>query len=154
MLVGHFAASLVAKRVEPKISLGTFVLAAMLPDLLWGFFLIAGIEHVYFKPGKGAANYLASADIGISHSLLMDAIWGALFAGAYFLLRHYQRGSWVLFGAVLSHWLLDFVSLSVPLAPGEYGSLGLGLWHSIPHIDRGGRVLAARPNSLCSCHSL
>jgi len=132
MLVGHFAAGFVAKRVEPRISLGTFVLAAILPDLLWGLFLVAGIEHVYFKRGKGAAKYLASADIGISHSLLMDAIWAALFAAAYFLLRHYARGAWVLFGAVLSHWLLDFVSLAVPLAPGEQRQIGLGLWYSIP----------------------
>jgi hypothetical protein len=34
MLVGHFAVALLAKRVEPKISLGTLALAAMLADLL------------------------------------------------------------------------------------------------------------------------
>jgi len=52
MLVGHFAIGLTAKRVEPKISLGTLVLAAMLADFLWCVFMLAGIEHVQFKPGE------------------------------------------------------------------------------------------------------
>lgn len=51
MLVGHFAVGFLAKRVEPKLSLGTLVLAAMLADFLWVIFLIAGIENVQFKPG-------------------------------------------------------------------------------------------------------
>ena len=34
MFVGHFAVAFVGKRVEPKIFLGTLLLAAMLPDLL------------------------------------------------------------------------------------------------------------------------
>jgi hypothetical protein len=132
MLVGHFAVGLLAKRVEPKLSLGTLVLAAMLADFLWVIFLIAGIEHVQFKPGMGAANYIASFDVPFSHSLLMDAIWGALFATAYFLRRRYPRGAWVLFAAVLSHWLLDFVSFKNSLAPGVHQEFGLGLWYSVP----------------------
>lgn len=40
----------------------------------------------------------------------MDAIWAGLFAGAYFFWRGYARGAWLLFAAVLSHWVLDFVS--------------------------------------------
>ncbi len=42
MLVGHFAVGLVAKRVEPKTSLGTLVLTALLADFLWVIFLITG----------------------------------------------------------------------------------------------------------------
>jgi hypothetical protein len=132
MHVGHFAVGLLAKRVEPKVSLGTLVLAAMLADFLWVIFLITGIEHVEFKPGMGAANYVASIDVPWSHSLLMDVIWGALFAGVYFFRRRYPRGAWVLFGAVLSHWLLDLVSLKSPLAPGIHDEYGLRLWTSVP----------------------
>ena len=72
MLAGHFAVALIAKRVEPKISLGTLALAAMLADLLGCVFTISGIEHVRFKPGLGAANYFDASDITMSHSLLMD----------------------------------------------------------------------------------
>src|SRR4029078_5707802 len=111
MLVGHFAAGLLAKRAEPKVSLGTFALVAMLADFLWVIFLITGREHVDFKPGQGAANYVASMDVPWSHSLLMVVIWGGLFAVAYFLRRRYPRGAFLLFAAVISHWFLDFVSL-------------------------------------------
>lgn len=134
MHVGHFAVGFVAKRIEPKLSLGTLVLAAVLSDILWAIFLIAGIEHVQFKPGRGAANYADAYDIALSHSLLMDVIWGALFAGFYFLRRRYPRGALILFAAVLSHWLLDFVAHrpDMSLAPGTHSFFGLGLWTSVP----------------------
>ncbi|HVG31864.1 MAG TPA: metal-dependent hydrolase [Pyrinomonadaceae bacterium] len=134
MHVGHFAVGLLAKRVEPKLSLGTLVLAAMLSDFLWAIFLFAGIEHVRLKPGRGAANYADAYDIAFSHSLLMEVVWGALFAAAYFLRRRYPRGALVLFVAVVSHWLLDVVAHrpDMSLAPGTDSFYGLGLWTSIP----------------------
>lgn len=133
VLVGHFAVGLATKRIDPKISLGTAILAATLADLLWCIFLIAGIERVEIKPGLGAANYLAASNIAISHSLLMDLIWAALFAAVYFLRHHDPRGAWLLFAAVLSHWLLDVVSHrpDMPLAPGVHHYFGWGLWNSI-----------------------
>ncbi len=133
MLVGHIAVGLAAKRITPHVSLGTTVLAALLPDLLWCVFLLTGIEHVELKAGLGAVNYLGAPDIVFSHSLLMDAVWGALLAGAYFLARHYGRGAWVLFAAVMSHWLLDFVAHrpDMALAPGVHRYFGLGLWNSV-----------------------
>jgi hypothetical protein len=80
MLVGHFAVGFIAKHVEPKISLGTLFLAVMTADFLWCIFMLAGIEHVQFRAGLGAANYLVASDIALSHSLLTIAIWGVLFA--------------------------------------------------------------------------
>ena len=145
MLVGHFAVGLLAKRVEPKVSLGTFVLAAMLADLLWVIFLITQIEQVNFQPGLGAANYVASMDVPWSHSLFMDAIWGALFATAYFVTRHNKRGALMIFAAVVSHWLLDVVSLTGSFAPGLHSEIGLRLWSSVPAtiIVEGGFWLVA-----------
>jgi membrane-bound metal-dependent hydrolase YbcI (DUF457 family) len=133
MFVGHFAVGLASKRVAPTISLGTLVLAAMLADLLWCLFLIAGIEHVEFRPAMGAANYFVASDIGWSHSLLMDAVWGSLLAAAYFLRQRSPRGAWVLFVAVVSHWLLDWIAHrpDMALAPGTPGRFGLGLWTSV-----------------------
>jgi hypothetical protein len=63
---------------------------------------------------------------------LMVLIWAALFAVAYFLRRHYTRGAWVLFVAVLSHWLLDSASHRHALAPGTHSYYGLELWNSVP----------------------
>ena len=134
MLVGHFAAGFAAKRLEPKISLGTLVLAAMLADLLWCLFMAAGIERVEFKPGMGAANYFAASDIVMSHSLLMDGVWASLLAAGYFLRRRYPRGALIVLAVVVSHWLLDWISHrpDMPIAPGVPQSFGLGLWASIP----------------------
>jgi membrane-bound metal-dependent hydrolase YbcI (DUF457 family) len=126
MFVGHLGAGLIAKRIEPKISLGTWVLAVMLADLVCFPLLIVGIEHFQVNPSLG--------DIPYSHSLLMVAIWAALFTAAFFLRRRYPRGAWLLFGAVLSHWVLDVVSHrpDMQLAPGIHTVLGFGLWNSIP----------------------
>ena len=106
MLVGHFAVAFVGRRIEPKLSLGTLVLAAMLPDILWPIFSIAGIEYVATKPDVTESGFF---EVPFSHSLLMVTIWAALLAGAYFLRKHYQRGALVVFVAFLSHWLLDSI---------------------------------------------
>src|SRR5690242_3013072 len=134
MLVGHFAVGLAAKRIVPNVSAGTLVLAAVLADLLAFVFLIAGIEHVNITPGITAVNPIDCYDFAISHSLLMDAVWAALFAAAYFMWKRDVRVAWVLFAAVLSHWVLDWISHrpDMALAPGMHRYFGLGLWNSVP----------------------
>jgi hypothetical protein len=148
MFVGHFAAAFIGKRIEPEISLGTLVLAAMLSDILWPIFSITGIEYTSNKPVVTQNNVL---DIAFSHSLLMVAIWAALFAAAYFLYQRDKhpkqdaRESFVLFVVVLSHWLLDAASHRHALAPGVDKYFGLGLWNSLPAtiIVEGGLWLLA-----------
>lgn len=134
MFVGHLAVGFAAKRIAPRTSLGTLLLASLLPDLLWVVFLLAGIEHARIAPGITAANALDLWDYPLSHSLLTDALWAALFAGLYYAWRRTPPGAWVIFGVVLSHWLLDFASHrpDMPLAPGLHRYFGLGLWNSIP----------------------
>ncbi len=140
MFVGHFAVSLIGKRLAPKISLGTLVLASMLPDFVAFILMIAGIEGVRFKPGvvvtpgMRAIDALETTQFAYSHSLLTGAIWGGLFAVFYCARRGYKRGAWILFAAVLSHWILDFASHppDMALAPGLSARFGLGLWNSIP----------------------
>ena len=134
MHVGHFAVGLLAKRVEPQVSLGTFMLAALLVDLLWCVFMIAGLEHVRFGTGLGAANYADAYDIALSHSLIMNAVWAAALSSAYLLWRRYLRGAVVLFIVVLTHWVLDAIAHrpDMPLAPGVSKYFGLGLWTNIP----------------------
>lgn len=132
MLVGHIAVGLAAKRIEPGVSLGTLVLAALLADILWGLFLLAGLEQVAFTSGRGAANYYIATNVAWSHSLATNLVWAALFASAW-RIRHSARGGWILAAAVLSHWVLDVISHrpDMPLAPGLDVRLGLGLWTSV-----------------------
>ena len=128
MLVGHFAIAFVSKSIEPRISLGTFVLAAMTPDILWPIFSIAGIEYT----ANQSSDVTAPLDISYSHSLLMVAVWAALFALSYLVFRRYSRGAWILFAAVLSHWVLDSISHRHSLLPGSHAYVGLSLWNSLP----------------------
>ncbi len=132
MFVGHLGVGLIAKRIEPKVSLGTWMLAALLADLIAFCLIIAEIERFCAVPGVAQNRFVG--DIPYSHSLLMVAIWAALFAGVYFIRRRYPRGAWLLFAAVLSHWLLDFVSHrpDMQLGPGVDAAFGLGLWNSRP----------------------
>lgn len=108
------------------------IIAAEMPDLLWVVFSVFGLEHVAIKPGFTARNALDLYDFPISHSLLMDAVWGALLALGYFLVRRRGIGAWIIFSAVLSHWVLNFVAHGpdMPLAPGEHLYFGLGLNNS------------------------
>ena len=134
MFVGHLAVGFAGKRFAPKTSLGTLLIAAQLPDILWSIFLITGVEHARIVPGITAASPLDLYDFPVSHSLLLDFIWAFAFAGLYFLVKRYARGAWVLLLAVLSHWVLDFVSHrpDMPLAPGLPWKHGLGVWNSVP----------------------
>src|SRR5262245_18652792 len=141
MFTGHFAVAFMGKRAVPKLSLGTLVLACLLPDLLWCVFMVAGFERVSFKPGitvlpgMRALDVLDASEISYSHSLLMTAVWGALLALLYVSRRRNSRAAAVLFAVVLSHWVLDFISHppDMQLVPGgDHPRFGLGLWNSIP----------------------
>ena len=132
MFVGHYGVGLAAKRLAPETSLGTLVLAALLADLLAWALVVTGIEHFAIKPGITTTNPLDLYDYPISHSLATDALWGALLAAGYYLVRRHWRGTLLIFAAVLSHWLLDFVAhrADMPLAPGIHKYYGLGLYNS------------------------
>jgi hypothetical protein len=133
MFAGHLAAAFAAKRLEPRVSLGAAVAASYGIDILWPFFLIAGIETVRVNPGDTAFTSLAFESYPWSHSLL--AVLGWSFAAA--ILGRVVSASWrigiVLGVLVTSHWALDLVTHrpDLPLWPG--GPLaGMGLWNSIP----------------------
>jgi hypothetical protein len=135
MLVGHFAAALFAKRAEPRLSLGTAVLAATLADLLIFAFVMGGLEQIEIVRGRfGAANYFTPIDIGWSHSLLMGLIWAVLFGVLHRWFKGSARAALIVGAAVLSHWFLDVLSHPphLPLTPGAPGHAGFGLWTSIP----------------------
>jgi len=127
MLVGHFAAGFVAKTIDPEVSLGTLVLAAMLPDVLWPIFTMAKLEYTV-KPGQTSSAF----DAPLSHSLLMVAIWAVIFAGGYYLARRNKRGALLLLIIVLSHWVFDAIAHQLTLAPGAQKHYGLHLWQSLP----------------------
>jgi len=135
MFLGHYGVAFAAKRVTPRTSLGALTFAAQFLDELWPILLLLGVEQVRIVPGLMAANPLDFVYYPYSHSLLMAVIWGILVGGAYFLLRRYGRGAWIMGALVVSHWFLDLLMhrADLPLWPGASSPIvGWGLWNSIP----------------------
>jgi membrane-bound metal-dependent hydrolase YbcI (DUF457 family) len=134
MFIGHFAVAFAAKKVAPKVSLGTLVLAAVFLDVVWPVLVLLGIERFRIVPGFTANNPFDFVYYPWSHSLLMTIAWSLLIALGYFGLNRDRVGAVWVGILVASHWVLDFVSHrpDMPLYPGGGEKLGLGLWQSIP----------------------
>ena len=132
MFIGHHAAGFAAKRIAPRVSLGTLFLATNLLDLIWPIFLLLGLEHVRIDPGNTAYTPLDFYDYPYTHSLLNVIGWSILAGAIHWLLRKSWRDATVVGLAVTSHWVLDFITHrpDLPLWPGG-PMVGLGLWNSV-----------------------
>lgn len=132
MFIGHLAVAFAAKTASPRTSLGTLLLAAQLPDLLWPAFLLLGFEHAAIVPGETAVTPIVFLDYPLSHSLLADVGWGLVLAGLYTLLRKNSLGAFWLWLLVVSHWVLDAIShrADMPISPASRLLIGFGLWNS------------------------
>src|SRR5262245_27648972 len=134
MFLGHFAVALTASRVEPRLRQGTAFVAAQLPDALWPYLLLAGVERVTIAPGDTAFTPLRFDSYPWSHSLVMVVAWGVLAAGLYAAAGGARRAAAWIAPLAVSHWLLDALSHrpDMPLLPRGGPLVGLGLWNSIP----------------------
>jgi len=133
MYLGHFAVALAGKRAAPDTSLGTLIAASQLIDLIWPLLVLMGLERVAVDPGITVVNPLDFTRYPITHSLLAVLVWASFFASVYWLTTRKRAGSLVLWFAVLSHWVLDYVTHipDLPLYPGSDKMVGLGLWNSL-----------------------
>lgn len=130
MYAGHFAAGLALKVREPRAPTWAIMIGVGFLDLLFGPFVLLGIERVTMTPGTSPGFSLDHIDW--SHSLLMAIGWSVLFAAAF--LRRGRAVAIVLGLAVFSHFVLDLVVHPADLAlwPGATTHLGFGLWQSLP----------------------
>ena len=148
MFLGHYGLALAAKRVAPRTSLGALTFAAQFLDELWPMLLWAGVEQVQIVPSliRRQSSTTPSERIPLSmtpldftyfpfsHSLALAIVWGILIGGAYYLLRRYGRGAWVVGALVVSHWFLDLVvhRTDLPLWPGANSpEFGWRVWNSL-----------------------
>ena len=133
MFIGHFGVGFAAKKLDQRPSLGTLFLAAQWLDLIWPILLILGVEKVKIDPGNTAFTPLDFVYYPFTHGFLSVIIWGALFAGAYFILKRNARSALILGGLVVSHWILDWITHrpDLPIIPGSELKAGLGLWNSV-----------------------
>jgi hypothetical protein len=133
VFLGHFAAGLAGCRVEPRLRLGTAFVAAQLPDALWPYFLLAGVERVTIALGDTAVTPLRFDHYPWSHSLLLVAVWGVAM-GLFVARRAGGRAIATVALLAVSHWVLDAVSHrpDMPLLPWGGPKVGFGLWNSLP----------------------
>jgi len=127
---GHFAAGLALKAKEPAAPTWGILPGVGLLDLLFGPFVLAGVERVTVTPGVSPGFSLDHIDW--SHSLLMAVIWSVVF-GMLFV-RWGRRVAVIAGVAVFSHFVLDLPMHPPDLAiwPGARAHLGFGLWRRLP----------------------
>jgi membrane-bound metal-dependent hydrolase YbcI (DUF457 family) len=130
MYAGHFAAGLALKAREPRAPTWALLIGVGLLDLLFGPFVLLGIERAHMTPGVSPGFSLDFIDW--SHSLAMSLVWAVLFGAAF--LKRGRAVATVLALAVFSHFLLDLVVHPPDLAlwPRSPIHLGLGLWRIWP----------------------
>jgi hypothetical protein len=122
-----------AKKAAPKTSLGLLIMAAQFADLLWPILLLAGVEHVRIVPGLLPASPFDFTWYPISHSLVYEIGFGALFALICFVLCRNIRSALLLGSLVPTHWMLDFIAHrpDMPIFP-RGPRYGLAMWNSVP----------------------
>ena len=132
MFIGHFAIGLLSKKDSTLPSLAMMFIAVQLLDLIWPVLVLLGIESLSIDPGNTELTNLSFDFYPYSHSLLMSLVWSAALAVVYLLFTKNKRGSLILGGLVMSHWILDFITHrpDLPLSPFSETKVGLGLWNN------------------------
>jgi hypothetical protein len=130
MFAGHYSASFLAKAVEPRAPLWALLLAAQFVDILWGAFVLTGIEQARLDTTL-ASNPLDLGYMPYTHSLVGTVVWSAVaFALARRRLGLGSSAAFAVAATVASHWLLDWVVHRPDLTLGFTGrKLGLAIWN-------------------------
>ncbi len=130
MYAGHFAAALALKAQVPRAPTWGLLVGVGVLDILFGPFVLAGIEQASLTPGISPGFSLDHIDW--SHSLVMSVVWSILFGAAF--LRRGRTVAAAMAVAVFSHFVLDVVMHPPDLAlwPHSVTHLGFGLWRALP----------------------
>src|SRR5690606_39524272 len=72
MFVGHYAVSYAGKSRARSVPLWHLFVAVQFLDILWGLFVLVGVEHVRIVPGITAASPLDLYHNPYAHSLVGD----------------------------------------------------------------------------------
>ena|SRR5436190_3111583 len=130
MYAGHFAAGLATKGRVPRAPTWALLVGVGFLDILFGPFVLAGIERATMTPGVTPGFTLDYIDW--SRSLAMSIVW-ALVYGVLFV--RLGRPVAIAAGvAVFSHFVLDLVVHPPDLAlwPDSTVHVGFGLWRTPP----------------------
>lgn len=130
MFAGHYGVSFAAKAADAKLPLWILFLAVQFLDVLWGIFVLVGLEKVRIVPGITATNPLDLHFMPYTHSLLAALVWSLAVGAVYARWRDDASGGLLIGLAVLSHWILDLLvhRPDLPLIGNRF-KVGLGLWN-------------------------
>ena len=130
MYAGHFAAGLAIKGRIPAAPTWGLLVGVGFLDILFGPFVLLGIERASITPGVSPGFSLDYIDW--SHSLAMSIVWSIAYAMCF--ARYGQQVMTVMGVAVFSHFLLDLPMHPPDMAlwPGSTVHLGFGLWRALP----------------------
>ena len=138
MFVGHYGIGLALKKVEPRLSLGLLIFGAIMLDILFGLFLLSGIEHAKIVPGATVVSPFEFYDYPYSHSALGAFMWATAGYLAYWLWpkgdrTQRKRPAFIFAIAIFSHFILDVISHTPDMTISGNNSpvLGLSLWNSL-----------------------
>jgi hypothetical protein len=132
LFVGHYSASFAGKSAEKRIPLWLLFIAVQFIDVLWGIFVLFGVEKARIVPGITASNALDLYYMPYTHSLAGVLCWSAL---AYVVCQlvtqlRGKRTGLILAAAVFSHWILDLIVHRPDLVLYDsVGKMGFGLWN-------------------------
>jgi hypothetical protein len=130
MYAGHFAAALAIKAKTPAAPTWVLLLGVGFLDVLFGLFLMLGIERATMTPNASPGFSLDFIDW--SHSLTMALVWAALYSAPFW--RSGRAVALAVAFAVFSHFLLDWPMHPPDLAlwPHSAEHIGAGLWRRLP----------------------
>lgn len=103
MYAGHFAAGLALRGRSRRVPVYVLLIAAFLLDLLWIAFGVARLDKTDWDDW--------------SHSLLMSMLWATLFS--VFFWSWGRRAAFVIWLAVMSHYVLDLTVQGATFYPNE-----------------------------------
>lgn len=130
MFVGHYAAAMAAKAIEPKAPMWTLIGAAQLVDIGWAVFIMTGVERASIDPTLPGST-LVLEHMPWTHSLPMALLWSLGAAVLVKLLLRLPVWASIVVGlTVFSHWALDWLVHRPDLELWVGGPrVGLALWN-------------------------
>ena len=103
MYAGHFAAALALKAQVPRAPTWGLLVGVGVLDILFGPFVLAGIERASLTPGISPGFSLDHIDW--SHSLVMSVVWSILFGTAFLRRGGLWPPQWLSRCSRISYWM-------------------------------------------------
>jgi membrane-bound metal-dependent hydrolase YbcI (DUF457 family) len=130
MFVGHYSVSFAARAASPRLPLWALFVAVQFLDVLWGVFVLVGLEKVRIVPGITATNPLDLYYMPYTHSLLAAVLWAVVAGLVWSRWKNDASGARWIGLAVFSHWVLDLIvhRPDLPLIGNRF-KVGLGVWN-------------------------